>query len=440
MRNADLSSVALLSIFAAACTASGSDAQQHGPVFDRDGGDATAIPDATADARDQGDAPASDVVAPPNDANDASVANDTGAQDAALLDANDGALEDAGSCTATTAVVAGGPAALFGAIAIGAGSFTSQTLTGATSSPPSLIAFGGGFQSLLHGANDALAATSYASTWSAPTSIPGALTIDTPALAPAGGALHAVYLGSDHKYYHATFTGSAWDNGADPVGHVANGGAQSIGPRAAAAASPASANGGGFVMVNTSDGVTHTLYDQSWTVSGGWGDGVNHANTSLAVIAPAMVALAGGASDLLVVYVDAGAKLGALVRDATQKTWSAPVTIDPSALSNDPPALAPLSNGRAALVYRGQNGQPYFSTFDPARAVAWSAPAALVPSGNPTLASPPSIATGVCGDDAVAVYVEAGGAVKATRFVGGAWVAPVAAGSGATFAAVATRP
>jgi len=142
-------------------------------------------------------------------------------------------------------------------------------------------------------------------------------------------------------------------------------------------------------MVNTSDGATHTLYDQTWT-AGVWSDGVNHANTSLSAIAPAIVATS-GASDLLVVYVASDTKLMAMTRAAG--TWSAPAIVDANAFTNDPPALAAMSNGRAVLAYRGSDGKAYASTYDPSGAAPWSAPVSF--SGGATLASVPSVATGV---------------------------------------------
>src|SRR5207245_10380967 len=139
-----------------------------------------------------------------------------------------------------------------------------------------------------------------------------------------------------------------------------------------------------------------------------------HASTSLAAVAPAMVALgAGSASDLLVVYVDASKQLYGMGRDSVRGAWSAAPN-SATAFSNDAPALAPMTNGRAMLVYRGQNGLPYFSVFDPSRGLPWSVPAPLVAASNPAIASPPSVASGACGDDAGAAYVVSAGAGMAT--------------------------
>ena len=423
--------------FNASCTASGSEGQVHGPVYDVDGGDAPGARDAQgADDATVVDGALVDAPIAQGDAAEAST-EDASAEDAALDASAGDAASDAGSCAAVTAVLSGGTNALFGATAVGAGPFTTATLNGAALSAPAIVAWSGGFQALFRSTNNALATASFTTTWSAPGAIQGALTIDAPALTAVGASLHAVYLGSDNKYYHAVYTGS-WDNGADHVAKANDAGPQSIGPRAAAAATPAGF--AGFVIANVSDGTTHTLYDQTWSVASGWGDGVNHPSTALSAIAPAMIAMNGGTSDLLVVYANDATKLTATLRDASAKTWSAPVILDVNAFTNDPPALAPMSNGRAVLVYRGADNLPYVTTFDPARATPWSPPVALVAGTNPILATPPSIASGVCGDDAVVVYVELGGAVKSTRFTGGSWTTPAIVGAGATYAAIATRP
>ena len=66
---------------------------------------------------------------------------------------------------------------------------------------------------------------------------------------------------------------------------------------------------------------------------------------------------------------------------------------------------------------------------------------APIGTGSPKLSSPPSVAPGVCGDDAVAVLTEPQG-VTAVRYSGGAWLAPtvLAGTAGMTFASVASQP
>ena len=79
--------------------------------------------------------------------------------------------------------------------------------------------------------------------------------------------------------------------------------------------------------------------------------------------------------------------------------------------------------------------------YHPAKTPAWKQHAFLVTSTT-AIASPPTVATGVCGDDAVAVYPLAAGAVQITRLRGATWSAPENVGtlSNLTFASVATTP
>ena len=70
----------------------------------------------------------------------------------------------------------------------------------------------------------------------------------------------------------------------------------------------------------------------------------------------------------------------------------------------------------------------------------WSVPQLL--AGAATPAGPPAVATGVCGDDAIAAYPLGGDNVQVVRLRGGAWTAPeaVPTTNGATRVAIATRP
>lgn len=129
------------------------------------------------------------------------------------------------------------------------------------------------------------------------------------------------------------------------------------------------------------------------------------------------------------------------MRDATAKTWSTALPIDTDAASNESPSLAPMSGGRAVMMWRGTNGMAYFNTYDPAATPKWRQHAFLV-SSTTAIASPPTVATGVCGDDAIAAYALAGGAVQVTRLKGTTWSTPESVGalSNLGFASVATLP
>jgi hypothetical protein len=92
------------------------------------------------------------------------------------------------------------------------------------------------------------------------------------------------------------------------------------------------------------------------------------------------------------------------------------------------------------MTYLGTDEHPYFSVYDPSTAPPWTSPAAIG-TDSPTLASPPSVAAGVCGDEAVAVLAEATGVV-AIRYASGAWLPPtlLEGTAGMTFASVASQP
>jgi hypothetical protein len=77
------------------------------------------------------------------------------------------------------------------------------------------------------------------------------------------------------------------------------------------------------------------------------------------------------------------------------------------------------------------------STYDPAS--GWTAP---IPVSNDTLVSPPTVAPGVCGADAVMTYVATGGAVQVVTLSGGSWGTPVAitGATGMQWASIAVQP
>jgi hypothetical protein len=427
-------------LFATACTASGSDDQTHGPVYGDAGTDATTVSDAAPDhaagdatsdsASDAADAAGNDAQSA-SDADASDAAGDDGATDAGL-DASD--ASDAGGCTGVTAVLSGSGSALTGAIAVGHDAFTTQSITGSAGSAPGLAAFGGGFQGLVRESTNALASTAFTSTWSDLAALPGnPAAHDTPALAVVGAALHAVYLGTNFRFYHATFSGNSWDQGGDPVG-LPDGGGQAFGPSRAAAA----AVGAELVVAYT--GNDQHLYVQSWT-GGVWAtQGTMIGTDTLPTdVPPALVALDGGAYDLLVVYEKStDTKLYAATR-TTQGVWSTPAVVDPNAFTHDAPSLAPVAGAKALVAWRGADTKPYTSAYDAAKGT-WTTPAPLVAGSNPNVDAPPVVARGVCGDDAVAAYVSSG-AVSVTRLSGASWTTPVTVvASGASVVSLATSP
>jgi hypothetical protein len=105
-------------------------------------------------------------------------------------------------------------------------------------------------------------------------------------------------------------------------------------------------------------------------------------------------------------------------------------------------SIAPLPNGRAMLVFYGGDTHAYFSVYDSTQTPLWTPAAPLLGATNPSLASPASVAAGVCGDDAIAVLTLSSGAVEATSYRGAAWQTPVsiAGATGATYTSIATSP
>jgi hypothetical protein len=159
---------------------------------------------------------------------------------------------------------------------------------------------------------------------------------------------------------------------------------------------------------------------------------------------PTIVALTpGGTEDFLVVY-DAPANppseqhIYYAVRTASTKAWSTPVMISAAIYSPAAPALAAMSGGRALLGWEGGNGLAYTSEYDPTPTPAWTTAVSI---SSATVTVPPSLATGICGGDAVAAIVS-GGTVSVAKYATGAWGAPasLAGIGGAQVASVATAP
>ena len=350
-----------------------------------------------------------------------------------------GPAQDAGpdaaadACTGTIGVlggtVSGASTIAFAATLVPGGTWSVSSLPSNVASPPAIAAFGGGFVAVyVDNTGDLEFATSTWS-WSSPAGVASATATGAPSLAVVGSTLHLVYQGAGSKYVHGTYTTAAgWDAADDPIGGASK---QGFGP-----APPVAASVGGALVI-AYGGQNGSLYDETWT-DGAWQPDAQHTAATIGTLAPAIVALDGGASDTLVLYANATGTLYFTSRSAG--TWSAPAEIEANAFTDTAPSLVALAGGRAMMTYLGTNELPYFSLYDPAATPAWTSPAAIG-AGSVTLASPPSVAPGVCGDDAVVVLTESAG-VAAIRYAGGAWLPPtvLAGTSGMTFASVASQP
>ncbi len=391
----------------------------HGPTFGDGGDDSSTVADGAPgdDGASTGDGASGD---------DGSTGGDAG--------------PDAPGCTqGSIAVVGATGASRFASIATGSGAFTTQTLAGSTfGSAVAVAAFGTGYVAVGRGAPLA-GATDMATTWSSFASV-GIGTGDQPALAVVGTKLHLVYLASssdagvDHKLFHGTFT-TSWDSADDPV---VSGATQDFAPRAPSAA------GIGSELLVAEAGDDGNLYAHSW--SGSWGTVVPVGAPADKDVIPHVVALEGAASsDAMIVYVrrvvsgGQDFKITSVVR-STGGTWGSPTPVNDTAYTTDGLSALALSSGRVLLAWRGvDDAKPYFSIWS---GTAWSAPAPFFAGGQPTLNAKPELARGICGDDAVAVYPEAGAGAKVTRLRGTTWGAPTAlpSASGATDVGIATRP
>jgi hypothetical protein len=253
----------------------------------------------------------------------------------------------------------------------------------------------------------------------------------TMALLAAGTSSTAVAIyGTDDEFYHGTYS-SSWNAANDAVGSP-----QSFGP------SGPSATGIGSDVLVAQSGQDGTLYDQTW--SGTWGAASSHTGTLVEPsISPAVVALTGTGPDAMIVFVSA-ADAGSYYLQYTVRTsgsWSAPAYVFDQtghvAYTSTTPSLAALPGGGAILAWWGSSpAYAYESTYG---ASGWTSPIAVSAD---TIQSPPSVAAGVCGSDAVAAYVTTAGTVSVATLTGGTWTTPIpiADASGMQTVAIATTP
>ncbi len=365
--------------------------------------------------------------------------SDAGADvtDATLQDVVTDAQDDGSTCTSVLAMLAGSSTTLFGAGGPATSALSATAMTGSLAdcgnnfgcaNPAAIIPFGAGFLAVLASGTGVLEGAAFQTSWTAPAPIASATTIDGPALTAIGTVGHLLYQGTDFKYYHAQFTASAWDSANDPVG--GSGANQSYGARGPGVATASSD------LVAVQAGSNSYLYDQTW--SGSWQAAVEQGGAAIQnTLPPSIIALTGGASELLAAYLRNGDyKVMAVAR--TGGTWNvSPTLVDPNAYSNNPVVLAPLANGGALLVFRGSDQTPYFCKWDGVS--TWTAAAPILPMNNPIIEALPSAAAGVCGVDAFVAFATSGG-VEIAAYVGGTFSTPVAVSgtSGAKFVAIAT--
>jgi hypothetical protein len=245
-----------------------------------------------------------------------------------------------------------------------------------------------------------------------------------PAVAALNGAAHVIFQGENYKHYHAIFQGGVWNPMAAEVGPA---GAQSFGPNPAAAVALA----GTSEVLIAFPGNDTNIYVQSFT-GGAW-QAASGFNASGVTLTPAVSTLGAG-GDALVAFIGYSATTIYWVA-RTGGAWGVPALV-PMALSNAPPALAPIAGG-AVLAFRGTNDGVYTSLFSSA-AQAWSMPVAL---GNFKTLTPPSLATGISGADAEIAFVDsATGKALHARLSNMVWSATAVVGDGVSGVAIASAP
>jgi hypothetical protein len=264
--------------------------------------------------------------------------------------------------------------------------------------------------------------------WSAAAGVAmGVTTQASPALAIRGIAVDVVFHGYDFKHYFASYSG-AWTPTAEQVKPA--GQDQSFGPTAGAVA------GVGQELALAFPGGDGKLYHQSRTL-GVWKSAAAHEGTDSELM-PALVALDQGA-ELLLVYIRKSDKK---LMFATRKAgaWSAPMVLEANSFSNDPPSVTALPGGEAMVVFRGTDGKPYASRYEPSKSPAWSTPKPIA-AVNPSVVSVPSVARGIEGHLAELAYVGTDGKAYQVSFDGSSWSAPVSVvGPGLVHVALATTP
>lgn len=250
--------------------------------------------------------------------------------------------------------------------------------------------------------------------WSALTPVgPSITTRERPsAAAAAGGEYHLAFHGDDFKHYFGVLSGSVWSPAAEAVGGVAT---QAFGPSPGSLAFDGAADAFAYAG-NNGDLVAQARAGGVWSAAQLFGLSAGAGPT----LPPAVCVREGGA-DLVVVLVRSSD--GAL-QFATRAggVWSA-VGAVPGASSQVAPSLAPLPGGGAVVAFRGTNGLPYASVWDPVQ--GWDA----APTQVSVLSTPstPVVTRGVGGQLAELVMTS-GGQVLHARLGPNGWVAPVVVG------------
>ncbi len=288
-------------------------------------------------------------------------------------------------------------------------------------SAPAVIPYGNGFLGLFSNSTTTdIKSTLWSpgpATWSTPSAVPAAgggpsTELGSPSLALLGANAELVYQGSNMAYYHGIYSGGVWGAADDPVG---GGGSQDMG------FSPPTAAGAGGVLYAVYDGTDNGLYVDTWTPSSGWAGKAGIMGAGVGGVPPTIIALTGGTADAMIVYVEQTTTFLKSTVHTPSSGWSFPVEVSSTAIAQTSVSLAALPNGGVAMVYEGTNGLPYSATYNAIS--GWTTPISVYPDSLP-LQSPPTVATGVCGVDAIAALAETAG-VEIVTLSGDVWSPPV---------------
>ena len=370
-----------------------------------------------------------------------------GATDAAadgdIVDISDGSTDGPkpGCTTGAVAVVAGQDNKVTAAVDRGRG-FAVALLTGASSKEfPAVVGFGDGFVAVMTNPDSNLLQFSqYTSSWSKPAAF-GSGSKGAATLAADANGVHAVYpINDDRRFKHSIFDGTAW--GAEEL--VGNDTAYSFGTASAGLAVTASD------LAWAENGTNGGLYTRSktnaWTagvaLAGAGTTGLNNGAT------PQVLAIE-GTYDAVAVFVGGSNEQanhpGYVVRKASDKTWTFGGLLDPTLTTFQRLNIGRTRGGDVIVTMRaskdniGGAGTGYYFRGAVSNAgIDWSA---ATPIGGDTaiaVDSTPSIAKGVCGDDAI-IGLSSLGVVQITRLKDDAWSAPAAIDGAAGYqVAVAT--
>ena len=245
-----------------------------------------------------------------------------------------------------------------------------------------------------------------------PVQIADALSEGLPSLVGDGANAKLFYLGQDGVFRSASYSPTlGWDESTKPVPP----GSVDVRGRSGPAAELVGKNhvlgfaGSGGALAIQSEG------------AGGWDAAVAIPGATAFTQAPAMLGLAAGNADLVLVYQGTDSVLRWTTRAKASGAWAAPALLDTAATSDGSPALAQMSDGRVMLVWRAIGGVPFYSVFAPADA-KWMPPAAV--SANVRLSSAPGVASSNCASLASTALVDDAGNVQLMLYDGTRWVGP----------------